>query len=330
MAVITSLNRSEIEQILTSYDVGTLVDYRESLKGIENSNYFLKTTKDLSADSSADSAYVLTVIEYDDSQRCHFLVDFLDVCIKAGLPTAPILPTQNGDRFVKWRERNVCLSPRLPGHHTGLPTQSQCRAVGRFLARLHSCTACKEDTEMVYERTETWIRKKTNLVVDTLNLQQSDLLKESVTTVEALLQRNDVQTMPKGLIHGDLFRDNVLFNEHGLAGVVDFHHVSHWYLIYDIAVAINDWCRINEVFDHTLVLAMLHEYNNIRPLQPLEFWFLPYFLLYSALSFWLSRLDVAITHAESDDYPQKDPTEYERLVQLHASRSLMVDTSGML
>ena len=113
-----------------------------------------------------------------------------------------------------------------------------------------------------------------------------------------MLRREDVKRLPRGVIHGDVFRDNVLFSERGLTGVLDFHHAATGYWIYDLAVVANDWCNDNSgVLDPDRVLALLRAYHAIRPLTPPEVWYFPVFALYAATAFWLSRLTVALRRA---------------------------------
>ena len=122
------------------------------------------------------------------------------------------------------------------------------------------------------------------------------------------------------MIHADLFRDNALFDSNGLTGIVDFYHAGVGYQIYDIAVAINDWCMFEGKVDEQRALALISAYHQIRSLTPDEESFLCHFLLYGALAFWLSRLIIAVRDDLPDDYPIKDPAEFEQLVDRHLRR----------
>jgi len=144
---------------------------------------------------------------------------------------------------------------------------------------------------------------------------------------EILLRiRNDVAELPRGVIHGDLFRDNVLFNERGLTGVLDFHHAARGALIYDLAVAANDWCTDSSgltVPDRAIEL--LRAYHRIRPLSRSEIRLFPAFALYGALAFWLSRLAVAIERDAGRSVRTNNPEEFERIVSQHHAHFFYLD-----
>ncbi len=319
MAVITHLRRSVIESVLQEYEVGNLHDYFPASQGIENTNYILQTTK-ASTNESSSSEFVLTVIEDDRLSQRDLMVEILDRCYEYGLPVAPTVRSRSGAAMTKVQAKPVVLCPRLKGKHVVAPIREQCGAIGRFLARMHLATQTLDGSAFRYIRDSHWLDKHSSKVAEHLDSHARYLLDRSVTSITSALNRSDVQALPQGIIHGDLFRDNALFNEYGLTGVVDFHHASHGYWLYDLAVTVNDWCRTRDALDKERVFSLLREYNAIRPLQSEEYWFFPMFLLYAATAFWLSRLDVAVQSSLPQDRPAKDPSEMARVVQRHISR----------
>jgi homoserine kinase type II len=147
-----------------------------------------------------------------------------------------------------------------------------------------------------------------------------------VQEVGSLLARKDVAALPDGVIHGDLFRDNVLFNERGLTGVLDFHHAARGTLLFDLAVAANDWCSDSSgVLDPERTLTLLRAYHQIRPLLSAEAIFFPAYALYAALTFWLSRLTVAADRAGTDNRRFNNPQEFERVVRQRRAHFYYVD-----
>jgi len=218
------------------------------------------------------------------------------------------------------------LSQRLPGQHVYNPTQSQIRALGRFMARLHRATAGWQQPVPPYPRDASWLGHHARMVIDYLPFQPTDLLTDTVTEVTSLLRRIDTQGLPNGVIHGDLFRGNVLFNAQGLTGVLDFHHAAQGYLIYDLAVAANDWCTdASGQLDVELSLTLLRAYHKIRPLLPTELQLLPAFLLYAAVAFWLSRLAVSLHPANDGAVRCNNPEEFQRIVERHVAHFLYLD-----
>ena len=128
------------------------------------------------------------------------------------------------------------------------------------------------------------------------------------------------------MIHGDLFRDNVLFNERGLTGVLDFHHASTGYWLFDLAVIANDWCTDSQGrLDPDRTQALLVAYHRIRPLTEAEVWFFTSFALYAALCFWTSRLSVALKAREETGLRSKNPEEFRRIVMQHLRHPFHID-----
>ena len=326
MAAITELTRSDLERLLHDYDVGPLVGFKSASEGIENTNYFVRTAGKAEALDNA-TEFVLTLIESEDplERDRELMIRVLDTCFEQGLPVAPVVRTRNGATATNMFSKPVYLSPRLQGIHTAVPVLDQCEAVGRFLARMHLVVESLECQEYPYVRDSGWLQQSQELVYRHLGFTERTILNDAVRQVVSMLARNDVTELPQGVIHGDLFRDNVLFNRYGLNGVVDFHHASRGYWIYDVAVAMNDWCRNGESLDNERSLAFMREYNAIRPFAPGELWFLPIFLLYGAVAFWMSRLLVAVRDDLPPSHPVKDPSEFAEVVACHLRTPFRVD-----
>lgn len=319
MAVITHLRRSALEDVLHKYDVGMLRDYFPASEGIENTNYILSTTLD-STHETSNTEYVLTVIEDDRVAQRELMVQVLARCHEYGLPVAPVVRSRKDEAITSVLDKAVVLCPRLKGKHLVAPLREHCGAIGRFLARMHLATETLDGTNFRYIRDSHWLDTHSSRVEKHLDSHDRYLLRRSVESIKSTLNRTDVQALPKGIIHGDLFRDNALFNEYGLTGVVDFHHASHGFWLYDLAVAVNDWCRTRDVLDKERAFALLREYNAIRPLHDEEYWFFPMFLLYASVAFWLSRLSVTTQSDLHPDRPVRDPAEMARIAQRHISR----------
>lgn len=320
MNAITQLDVLDLEHTIARYGVGELVRYRPASNGIENSNYFLRTSAD-----GREREFVLTVIEQPSNAGPAF-VPLLDLCVAAGLPVPGIVRNLQGQPFEVFDGKDVVLAPRLPGRHVYNPTERQVEALGRFVGRLHRATSGWETRVPDYPRTSIWLKQRAAEMRGYLPYVASRLLDDSVRDVCSLLARRDVQALPKGIIHADLFRDNVLFNERGLTGVIDFHHASRGYLLYDLAVAANDWCTdATGLLDPERVLALLKAYHRIRPLSRVELCFFPVFALYAALAFWLSRLSVALRRDETGAVRFNNPEEFQRIVQQHRAHFLYID-----
>ncbi len=310
MNAITKLDVLDLEQTLAQYDVGELVRYWPAANGIENSNYFIRTL-----DDGREREFVLTIMEQPSNSGSAY-VPLLDRCVRAGLPVAAVLRNDRGEAVDHHDGKLVLLSRRLPGRHVYNPTLKQVAALARFVARFHLATADWDHPVPDYPRTAPWLDQQAELVQGHLPWITRSLLTDSVREVGSLLGREDVAMLPKGIVHGDLFRDNVLFNERGLTGVLDFHHASRGYLLYDLAVAANDWCTDSTgLLNLDRTTELLRAYHRIRPLTGNEIRLFPAFALYAALAFWLSRLTVAVRRRR--DVRSNNPAEFERIVAQH-------------
>ncbi|MCY3541232.1 MAG: homoserine kinase [Gammaproteobacteria bacterium] len=313
MAVITELHRSDIDQILDQYGLGAVETFRETTHGIENSNYFLSIQQDNSGPDRTE--YVLTVLERETDNRS-LVMAALERCFERGLPVPQLVSTNKGSTTVNHQGREMLICERLPGNHVICPTTQHCAAIGRFLARLHLILEPLA-IDTAYERKLEWIKKVATQCQNTLSKEDSRILHRSINLVDSILDRNEIKAMPQGIIHGDLFRDNVLFNEHGLCGVLDFHHAGYGFWLFDLAIAINDWCTENGSLDREKTFAVVREYNSIRRLTQTEYWSFPHFLLYAAVCFWLSRLVVSVRDDLPDGFPRKDPEEFAEITRTH-------------
>ena len=218
------------------------------------------------------------------------------------------------------------LSTRLPGTHPVNPTTSQCAAVGRFLARFHRASQGALVHAKRFTRDLSWLETHAKKVSGYLPFDEQELLKRSISHLKSLLTRRDLSALPKGVVHGDLFRDNVLFNERGLSGVLDFHHAGEHYLLFDIAVAANDWCTDSTGnLDTERCIALLQAYHRERELSNDELWFLPLFMIYSATAFWLSRLNSKYPPPGQPAAARKNPEEFRAIVAQRCGQFFYLD-----
>ena len=305
---------SDPASIAAQYPVGNVTASEAAAEGIENSNFFLTTDT---------GEYVLTRL-LQASFAGDALVGLLDHCHRAGLPTPHIIRTNDGAPFGAWGDQPALLCRRLPGRHLQNPTLAQCRALGRFVGRFHESTGHLAADMPAYPRTIGWLTDIAERASTQIAYDERATLDTAMRSTRSLLGRADVDKLPHGVVHADLFRDNALFNERGLTGVLDFHHAAAGWLIFDLAVAANAWCvDANHTLDTEHTLAMLTAYHNVRPLEKHELWLFPAFAQYAALVFWLARLDVRLT--APDKKRSRDPDEYRDIVRGHCARFFYPD-----
>lgn len=320
MNAITKLDVLDLEGLINQYQIGQLIRYQPAAGGIENSNYFLTTAID-----GAERQYVLTIIE-QPSHAGAALVPLLDACVQAGLPVPAVVRDSKGAAYTELEGKPALICRRLPGKHTCNPTIRQIEALGRFLAHFHNATASLSFPLPAYPRDTGWLTDQSHLCQSQVGYVTRTLMKDATAQVARGLERVDVRNLPSGAIHGDLFRDNVLFNERGLCGVLDFHHAADGYLIYDLAVAANDWCTDNlGTIDRERVLALLRAYHGVRPLLRQELWHFPLFCLYAGLAFWLSRVAANVRRQRDASIRVNNPREFQRIVEQHKAHFLYLD-----
>ena len=309
MPTVRPLAAETLEVLLARYDVGAPLNCRAVSHGIENSNYFVTTAK-----AGVQREWVLTILEQPSHSGPGY-VPLLDLCHAAGLPVAPVVRNTSGGAIESLLGKQAMLAPRLRGVHIGEPSVADVATLGLFIAEFHRATDNPDFAVAAYPRDHGWLRERAGAVSGRMAYTDERLVVDSVDRVAGMLSRNDVRALPAGVIHGDLFRDNVLFDGPELTGVLDFHHAARGYLVYDLAVATNDWCnRGGGALDPERAAALVTAYDRIRPLTILEKCFFPGFLLYAGLAFWLSRLVVALKTDAGSTARYKDPDEFKAIV----------------
>ncbi len=316
MNAVTQVERDLIEDVLDQFDAGRLDRYWPAANGIENSNYFVRTTR---------GEFVLTVLEQPPAAGDAYL-SLLAELNAAGLPVPVPLVRNDGDQWATVAGKPALLQPKLPGEHIHNPAQQNLASIGRFTARMHRAVTNTVNTLPDYPRDLAWLKQTAAEVTPFLPYSKASLVNESVDRLTSLLSRQDVALLPTGAIHGDLFRDNALFQNGRLTGVLDFHHASKGTLLYDLAVIANDWCcdsvgRLN--YERTM--ALIKSYHAVRPLGRLELWFFPMYALYASCAFWLSRIEANIRSAKDASVRVKNPEELQAIVAAHNAQVFYID-----
>lgn len=296
MSVFTPLTDAQISEVLAGAG-RQLLSARPAEHGMENSNFLLRAR----ATGGQPADCVLTLFEQTPAERLPWFCALLDRLHAAGLPVpAPI--EVNGQRALTVAGKPALLVPWLPGEHPHTPGQARCRAIGAALATLHSTPF---DVAQATDSDATGMAPLAQAIaaLPRLNRQAADLW-----------QRWQQLSLPRTLIHGDLFRDNSLFQGDTLTGLLDFYASGEGPALFDLGVCLNDWCMPGGERDAELEAALLEGYNRIRPLAIDEQEHLHTARCVAALRFWLSRREARQRHranGESDLVLSKDPQECE-------------------
>jgi homoserine kinase type II len=303
MSVFTPLERHELEAFLAPYGLGRLLEFEGIAAGTENSNFFVSLER---------GEYVLTLIERGPRDDLGFFIALLDVLHDAGLPVPYALRTTDGRAVGELAGLPALLQPRLPGRHVAQPNPHHCQAVGELLARLHLATR-GEIIERPSDRGLDWMLAEGPL--QALHLDDAGRLLLKAALEEIVQLRLRFEQLPQANLHGDLFHDNVLFDGNRLSGVIDFYNACSGPMLYDLAIAANDWCvEPDGQFDPQRLHALLGGYAALRPFSAAEAELWPALLRVACVRFWLSRLIAAEAFA-GQDVLIKDPEEFHRLLQ---------------
>lgn len=326
MNAVTQIEDDQVNQLFARFELGELVHFELAANGIENSNYFV-TIRD---SQNRQRDYVLTLLEQPSNIGGRAYVELIDNAVRAGLPVPAIMRhPQHGAAYDQLYGKQVLIARRLRGQHVLNPTRDQIAAIGRFLARFHNRTGHLSSYLPRYPRDAAWAQAQLKIIEPWVSYGSIESARTAVTALSSLLARQDVAELPRSIIHGDLFRDNALFNELGLSGVLDFHHAATGYCLFDLAVVANDWCADTDgALNRDRCLTLLQSYHTLRPLRRDELWHFSAFTLYAGAVFYLSRassLAQARKAQRMDQARIKNPQEFLQVMQERLARPITID-----
>ncbi len=305
MAVFTQVLRDELQMWLTDYSVGSLIDLRGIESGIENTNYFVTTS---------EGEFVLTLFEVLKPQELPFYLNFMAHLANHGIPCPrPIANLQN-QYLGELKNKPASLVSRLEGTSVLKPTAIHCAKVGKLLANMQ-LAGKSYPISRHNPRGPAWRKQAAAKVWEYLTGEESELLQNELNYQDRL----DLSALPRGVVHADLFRDNVLFRGSDIGGVIDFYFAGADAWLFDLAVTVNDWCMSSPgELDSERLSAMLEGYSALRPVTDAERKFWPEMLRSAALRFWLSRLYDCYLPRSGEIIKPHDPRHFQRILQAHA------------
>lgn len=302
MSVFTTVTPEQLRIWLQCYALGELVELKGIASGITNTNYFVTTMS---------GRYVLTLFERNDADDLPYYLDLMAHLARHGVLCPQPVANNMGAYLGQINGKPAALVTCLRGASLEHPEARHCADVGSFLARMHLASHSFPAT-MENPRGPHWWNGTARAVLPFLDGQARALLEQELSFQARLRARS----LPRGVIHADLFRDNVLFDGEQLGGAIDFYYACNDVLAYDLAIAANDWCITPDcALDEVRLKAMLKAYHAERPLSDNEREAWPALLRAGALRFWLSRLfdfhfpqPGEMTHA-------KDPGHFRRVLE---------------
>lgn len=297
MSVYTAVDRDELAAWLLPLGVGELIDHAGIAAGMQNSNYFVTTTC---------GRYVLTLFESADLVMLDFHLRLQLHLATRGLPCPQPLTDPNGLARRSLRGKPAALLSCLPGQVVEQPLASHCLTLGGLLARLHLAALDCPDV-LPNPCGAGWRQTVGQSLLPYLPAEDAALLADELRFQAG----QDWRNLPSGVIHADLFRDNVLWLADGRpGGVLDFYFsgVDAW--LFDLAVVANDWCQ-----NAASLTALLDGYRAVRPLTDLECCAWPAVRRAAALRFWLLRLEAMQRPRPGEVVTIKDPAHFRHLLE---------------
>ena len=308
MAVYTDVGDEDLAGFLAKYDVGALLSYRGIAEGVENSNFLVHTES---------GPFILTLYEKRvDANDLPFFLGLMNHLAAAGITCPVAIADKQRSTLRELAGRPAALISFLEGVWARKPQTGHCAEVGTALAGLHLAAdgfaltrpnalaqpdwrplfqSCREDADHVSTGLETEIEQEL-----------------------AYLDQAWPENLPGGIIHADLFPDNVFFLKEKLSGIIDFYFACNDILAYDIAICLNAWCfEPDNSFNISKARAMLRGYMKVRPLSKAELTALPVLARGSALRFLLTRLFDWINTPDGALVKPHDPLEYVRKLRFH-------------
>jgi len=304
MSVYTIIERSQLEEFLTNYNLGHLVAYQGINAGIVNTNYFVTTTT---------GQFVLTLFEQLDYDELPYFLELMAYLAENGIPSAHPLADKKGHYLCQLNGKPTALVQKLCGKEVDIPNPMQCHAIGGTLGLLHTISPNFPD-HRPNDYGPHWWKMTAERVQPLMNSQEADLLQAELDFQETYQYLN----LPRGVIHADLFRDNALFDGDKLCGIIDFYYACNDVLIYDLAITVNDWCSLPDGhLDEQRVQPLFESYCQNRTLTAVEYEVWPVMLRASALRFWLLRLQELYFPRPGEITQTKNPAVFRNILQAH-------------
>ena len=311
MAVYTEVRFDQADALCQRLGLGALTDLQGIRSGIENTNYYASTAR---------GQWVLTLFERLPAEQLPYYLQLMQHLAVLGIPVPAPQPAADGSLLHLVAGKPAAIVTRLPGSHRLRPDAEHVAQVGHMLARMHVAGASFGPAQPNLRGLAWWLATAP-LIRPHLNTEQATLLNEELRFQQHLAASPAGQALPRGPVHADLFRDNVMFDDTAggdrLCGFFDFYFAGTDMLLLDIAVCLNDWCADLSTgqLDEPLAAAFVAAYQRERALTAGEVRAMPALLRAAALRFWISRLwDLFLPRAAALLSP-KDPIHFERVLR---------------
>lgn len=308
MAVYTKISTSQLDTLLLEYDIGKATSLREIEEGVENTNYFLDTDK---------GRYILTIYEKRvNEEDLPFYLNLMRHLASKKIPCPLPIQARNGELISKINKRPCAIVSFLDGKSTRGIKNEHIKELGDNVARMHLAAG---DFKM--KRENNFSLKRWNEMFRPLK-DKCDIVKNGLSSeIEEnldFINSNWPKNLPSGVIHADLFPDNVFYKNQKLVGIIDYYFACNDAFMYDLVICMNSWCfEQSNDFNVTKAKILLNSYNKVRPISEKELDALPILAQGAALRFLLTRLHDWINRVDGALVKPKNPLEYLHKIHFH-------------
>jgi homoserine kinase type II len=317
MAVFTPVTPADVDPLMHKLGLGSVIHLQGCAGGIENTNYFVTTERD-----GTTAEHVLTLFERLSFEQLPFYLYLMRHLAGKGIPVPNPAADASGNILHTLKNKPTAVVNKLRGQSQLNPTETHCAAVGAMLARMH-LAGQDYDRSQPNLRGLAWWNETVPVVLPHLQPEQAVLIQSELAHQNQVAASAAYAALPRGPVHADLFRDNVMFEGDVLTGFFDFYFAGVDTFLFDLAVCLNDWCidLTTGAHDAPRAQAMLDAYQSVRPLTAPERQLLPAMLRAGALRFWTSRLWDWHLPREASVLKPHDPTHFERVLRQRIQHS---------
>ena len=310
MAVYTKLEHQEVEQFLEQYNINNFKDYKGITEGVENTNYFIKTS---------EQDYILTIYEKRvDENDLPFFIKLLSSLSDNRFPCPKPIANKNNEKINKIKNKNAALVTFLNGQSKNKITSEECFEIGKITAQLHEITKKFNISRKNNLSIESWQNIFEKIVKQKIDLDET-IIKKTKSYLNFLKDKWP-KNLPQGIIHADLFPDNIFFTKNKVSGIIDFYFACNDFFAYEIAICLNSICfDNNSTFNMTKAKNLIDGYSSIRALGENEKKYLPILCMGAAMRFFLTRLYDFYNTDNKADVKIKDPFEYFKKIEFHST-----------
>ncbi len=314
MAVFTKLNHSQIENFLSHYSLGNLEDFSEIVEGIENSNYKIICN---------NKPYILTIFEKRVKEEdLPFFINLKLYLHNHKFKCPKPLENKDGKIINTIANKNAVIISFIEGNQIEKPSINECNEVGKMMGHLHTLTMKFNQKRQNGLDIDEW--KRLFQKCENNNTNEFDNLSKDLKDEIDLIEKSWPKNLPSGIVHADLFKDNIFFNNEKITGVIDFYFSCYHFFIYDIAIVINDWCfdKSGSIFKKDFFNAIFEGYTSIRKIEESELSSFNLILRAATVRILITRLHDYIFHPSDALVVKKDPIEYYNILKWHQQNSI--------